>query len=56
MTADKAHAQVNLGVPGLYAILTDMRGGLCNFDLIQMRAFLWHQFSPVLSWLHSAVL
>lgn len=40
----EAQSQVNPGVPGFYAVLANVLVGLGKLDLIQVRAFLRHDF------------
>jgi hypothetical protein len=48
MSANKAHAQMDPGVAGFYAIFTDMFVGFSNLDLIEVGTFLLrHRFPPV---------
>jgi hypothetical protein len=44
MPAFEAHSQVNPGVPGFYAVLANVLAGFGKLDLIQVRAFLRHDF------------
>jgi len=44
MSTNETHAQVNPGIACLNAVLTHMLIRLSDFDLIKVRAFLWHRF------------
>jgi len=43
IAADKAHAQVDPGIAGLHAILTNMFVRFSYFDLIEVGTFFWHR-------------
>jgi hypothetical protein len=45
MAARQAQAQMYPRVPHLYAFFTDMRLGISNFDLIEVRALIFHDAS-----------
>ena len=44
IAADKAHAQVDPGIAGLHALLTNMLVRFSYFDLIEVGTFFWHRF------------
>jgi hypothetical protein len=44
MSADETQAQVNPGITSLDAVFAYMLVRLCDFDLVQVRAFFRHRF------------
>ena len=44
MPADEAHAQMDPGITGPNAVLTNMFSRFSNFDLIKVSTFFWHRF------------